>query len=560
MKIAILGSYTTEFLVKPIQCQLTRSSINAEIYAAGFNLYQQEILDPSSNLYDFCPDIIILILQTADILPEKVFQPMMLSKEEAIKEAKHTADKIVGLGDHVHENMPNAIFMVTNLNYSITSLGLVEGNSLYSSRRAVNTYNDYIEDAIESRPFLRVVDYQSLIAEHGSKNLTDPRLWYLARSREGKRGQEILAKLIFRYIHAEIVPPKKCLVLDLDNTLWGGVCGEDGLTGINLGHDGIGLAFLEFQKLIKNLKTLGIILCISSKNNLEDVTQVFTEHPDMFLNLDDFTIIKSDWRNKVTHLREMAEDLNLGLDSFVFFDDNPIERELIRQSLPDVAVIEVPEDPSFYKKKLLDLWYFDFFSITAEDQKRSRMYRQVAKTKNLKASSSTLEEFFYSLKMKAHITRNQIASIPRISQLTQKTNQFNLTTRRYSESKITEFMNSSSYHVYGLKLSDCFGDNGLVGLGIIKILGATWKIDSLLLSCRVIGRDVETALLSQIAENAKRIGAARLVGEFIPSGKNSLTKNFFQSHKFKMSKNEWVLELDSITLESPAWVKVTTDE
>jgi FkbH-like protein len=315
-----------------------------------------------------------------------------------------------------------------------------------------------------------------------------------------------------------------------DNTLWGGVIGEDGIEQITLGEEGLGLAYAEFQEELLNLTRKGILLAICSKNNEEDALAVFRQHPSMRLKEDHFAARRINWRDKAANLRELAEELNLGLDSFVFLDDNPAERSLVRTALPEVLVAEWPEDATLFKTALLELAgrHLLKVSLTAEDQARTSMYRGEGQRRLLLTSSDSLEEYYRSLDMTARIGCADAFSIPRIAQLTQKTNQFNLTTRRYSEADIRALAAAPNSLVLWLALRDRYSDNGIVGVLILRQTSAKqWLIDTLLLSCRVIGRKVENAFLAVACEALLEREAEELIGEYSPTSKNGLAATVY---------------------------------
>ncbi len=410
-----------------------------------------------------------------------------------------------------------------------------------------------------------VHDTAALAAQAGFRNWFDARLWYLARCRLSREAMKALAQSTVSLLRGWMGLTRKCVVLDLDNTLWGGVIGEDGIEGIALGEEGIGLAFAEFQDELLNLTRKGIVLAICSKNNEEDALAVFRRHPSMRLKEAHFAAWRINWRDKAANIRDLAAELNLGLESFVFIDDNPAERSLVRAELPEVLVPEWPQDPASFKSTLLDLAAIHLLrvSITEEDRARTSMYRAEGERRNLlESSGGSLERYYHSLEMTARIGLADSFTIPRIAQLTQKTNQFNLTTRRYSEAQILLLSEAPDTLVLWLGLSDRFADNGIVGVIILRQVSAgEWSIDTLLLSCRVIGRTVENAFLGVACGMLTAHGAEYLTGEYHPTRKNAVTTNLYRDLGFHLVGEQggvtrWSLVLRECPVAIPEWIKI----
>jgi FkbH-like protein len=375
-------------------------------------------------------------------------------------------------------------------------------------------FNEHINILCTNKKII-IVDFEGFVARHGHENIYDDRLWYLARMKFDKEILELLAAMYRDYICAFLERNKKILVLDLDNTLYGGVIGEDGIDGIEIGNEGVGRIYYDFQRLIRILKERGVLLAICSKNNYSDVKEVFFNHPSMVLKEEDFIDMRINWNDKVGNLKEIANRLNLGLDSFVFLDDNPFERELIKSKLPQVTVPDFPADQANLCRWLIDISfrYFNKATITDEDKSRFDMYKSEFERKSLSKVATDLNDFYRSLKMEATITYNNNNYINRISQLTQRTNQFNLTTPRYSENQIAWFMNNKNNFVFSLELNDRFGSSGIVGVSILKIDANVAYIDTLLLSCRVVGRTVENTFIAYMLNFLRKKGIKYIVGE-----------------------------------------------
>jgi FkbH-like protein len=390
----------------------------------------------------------------------------------------------------------------------------------------------------------------------------------LGRIRLSAHAHGLLASEYANYIAACWGDVRKCIVLDLDNTLWGGIIGEDGMTGIQIGYEGIGLAFVDFQRELLNLQQKGILLAICSKNNPEDAYEVIRNHPAMVLREDHFATAQINWNDKAENIREIARRLNIGVDSLVFIDDNPVERQRVREAIPEVVVPEWPHDPCYYKRALCQIAgeYFLKFDVTDDDRRRGEMYHAQAERKHLEENSGDLDAFLRSLQMKLTISTVDSQTMPRVAQLTQKTNQFNLTTRRYTESEIAAMSADVGCRIYWLKLEDRFGPNGIVGVLILRKQSTEWwHIDTFLLSCRVIGRTVEEAFLGYAVRDLKELGATCITGEYIPSAKNGIVANLYGKLDFMPkgsdeNRTTWALDLNQKSIKVPEWFEITDQE
>jgi FkbH-like protein len=351
-------------------------------------------------------------------------------------------------------------------------------------------------------------------------------------------------------------------VLDLDNTLWGGIIGEDGIEGIKLSNASPGIEYVDFQRGLLSLYNRGVILAVCSKNNYDDAIKVFQEHPAQVLKEEHFASMRINWQNKAANIAELAKEINIGLDSMVFFDDNPVERAQVSQTLPEVLVVELPKNPRLYRETLENLNVFDVLSLTKEDLVRGEMYAGKRKRAELEQSASSIEDFLRTLDLKVKIQPVNNFDTPRVVQLIGKTNQFNLTTRRHTDAEVRQFRESKDAIVYSMAVTDKFGDEGVVGVAIVKIKDDDWWVDSLLMSCRVIGRSVETALIAKIVADARESKAKRIIGEYIPTKKNPPAADLYERHGFGMPEEtdnngtSWILNLDTDTVEVPDWIEL----
>jgi FkbH-like protein len=382
-------------------------------------------------------------------------------------------------------------------------------------------------------------------------------MFYISKNRWSSFGIEHVSELYLDHLKAYKGIRKKCIVLDLDNTLWGGIIGQDGKESILLSNDGIGKSYYDFQNALLKLYRRGIILAVCSKNNVTDALEFMKEYPYMILRPEYFTAIKINWNNKDINIREIAQELNIGLDSLVFLDDSQFERELVATQLPEVSVPALPDDPSFYTEFLSELNYFDFHTLSEEDLKRNKSYKDNLLRKKTEISYSNIEDYYRSLEMQVIIKSIDEFSLPRIVQLINKTNQFNLTSRRYTEAEIRNFAKDVRYRIMHISLDDRFGENGIIGVVITIQKDTTVFIDTFLLSCRVIGRTVETAILSHLARKAKVMNNSFLVGEYNATAKNESCKEFYRMHKFiEKENNLWEFNLKEYEINCPDWIKL----
>ena len=556
MNIYFLGNYTQELIAKEFEVISKKEIPEINVFVSGYNQYRQEIINKESLLYSIKPEIIILSLDLFTLLDDLIYTESKM--DSRIDQITERIEENIKLFSILSDNLSGSQIFIDNFFFfRPATMATLEYNSSYSYLEAEEISNLKLTELVRKLHNVKIIDTKSLIKQLGINNLFDERMHYIAKSHWSLNGIKQLTKLYLRYIKAYQGKRKKCLVLDLDDTLWGGIIGEDGIENIQLSNDGIGKAFYDFQREIYKLYKRGILLALNSKNSKDIALNAIDNHPYMILRSKHFICLKINWNNKAQNLEEIAKEINIGSDSFVFLDDSPFERELISTRFPEVYVPELPEDPSEYPNFIRKLEVFDFLNITNDDLHRNEMYITNKKREYLKTSIDNIEDFYYSLKMIATVGRVTDFDIPRIAQMTQKTNQFNLTTKRYSIADIKNFQIAENYDVYFLNIADKFGDNGIVGTAIIKKETKQTFIDSFLLSCRVIGRTAETALLNYIIREAIKSGQRKIIGEFIPTKKNSPCNNFYESHNFKqVRKNYWEANLETYKIKDIPWIKI----
>jgi len=414
------------------------------------------------------------------------------------------------------------------------ALGILDNQSSDGQQALINGLNEFIRTSLKNQENGYFVDLNLCLARLGFNQFYDPRYWHIGRAPFTRQALREIAIEDFKFVRSLSGKAKKCLVLDCDGILWGGIVGEDGLAKIKLGRTYPGSAFNEFQQEVLNLYNRGIILALCSKNNEEDVWEVFRKHPDMILKEKHIATTQINWRDKAANLRQIALDLNIGMDSLVFMDDSEFEVNLISKALPEVEVIHMPPTKVMeYRNILASCGLFDTLTLSAEDKKRTAMYKAEVARKNLQVQATDMKTYFKTLGMELEIRFANEFSIPRIAQLTQKTNQFNLTTKRYSEADIKTFANSDQSDVIYLKLKDRFGDSGIVGVCILRYRDKKASFDTFLLSCRVLGRGVEDVFLIQALKLAKKRGCEVAIGEYYATRKNSQVRDFYIKKGFK---------------------------
>tara|TARA_B100001123_G_C15267165_1_gene1008880 strand:- start:141 stop:1886 length:1746 start_codon:yes stop_codon:yes gene_type:complete len=555
LKVAILSSFTLNGLSEILHVKSSELGIRYQSYLGGYNQYNQELLDSQSEYYKFSPDVTFLILDIRNFLGENFHFPYNISDNERKLLVSEKINQIENIIKYFEKNL-NSKLIITNFNIpSYSPNGITETKSDFGFHEMIEELNRSLRNISKTHSSVYIYDFNHFVSKYGEKNIFDYRQFHVGDIQIALNFIPYFAYDLMSYIKPITGTNKKCIVLDLDNTLWGGIVGEDGFDGIELGHSSNGKAFVDFQKELLSLWNHGIILAINSKNNFEDAMKVINEHPNMILREKNFASIQINWNDKAQNLKQIAEEINIGLNSIAFFDDDKINRERIKQEFPEVLTIEVPDDPSQFSLILKNLNDFNVLQRTDEDIKRGQMYSQQRERKELEKSISNLDDFLEQLDIKVKMKNSSEFLIPRISQLTLKTNQFNLTTKRYQEEEIRNFTNDDKFIVGCAQVSDKFGDNGITGVYIINKQEKVWFIDTFLLSCRIMGRGVENGIISQILIDAKNNGVEEIRANFIPTQKNKPAENFLPDFGFKKQGDVWIYKLNN-EIKSPKHLKV----
>ena len=500
-----------------------------------------------------------MILDIRNFLGENFHFPYNISDNERKLLVNEKINQIENIIKCFEKNL-NSKLIITNFNIpSYSPNGITETKSDFGFHEMIEELNRSLRNISKTHSSVYIYDFNHFVSKYGEKNIFDYRQFHVGDIQIALNFIPSFAYELMSYIKPITGTNKKCIVLDLDNTLWGGIVGEDGFDGIELGHSSNGKAFVDFQKELLSLWNHGIILAINSKNNFDDAMKVINEHPNMILRKKNFASIQINWDDKAQNLKQIAEEINIGLNSIAFFDDDKINRERIKQEFPEVLTIEIPDDPSQFSSILKNLNDFNVLQRTDEDIKRGQMYAQQRERKELEKSISNLDDFLEQLDIKVKMKNSSEFLIPRISQLTLKTNQFNLTTRRYQEEEIRNFTNDHKFIVGCAQVLDKFGDSGITSVYIINKEEKTWIIDTFLLSCRVMGRGVEDAILSEILKDAKQNGIKQIKAEFIPTQKNMPAENFLSDNGFKKDGSFWIYNLNN-EIKSPNHLEVEIEK
>lgn len=531
IRLAVLGSSTLTHLLPGIRVAALRRGILLTTYEAAYGQYLQELYEGNSALHRFRPNAILFAFDTPHVVASA---DASLDEERA----RATYDGILAHFGKCWTLARNAfkcpILQQTLLPVIPPLMGSNEHRLPGSKSRMTARVNEGLRVLAEAEG-VELVAIDSWAALDGIDRWYDPALWHRSKQELRPVAGPLYGELVARVLAAHQGRSSKCLVLDLDNTLWGGVIGDDGLENIALGQGtALGEAFVNFQGYVKDLTKRGVILAVCSKNDEANALLPFEQHPEMLLKRSDIAAFVANWDDKATNIRRIAQQLNIGIDSLVFVDDNPFERNLVRRELPMVGIPEVGEDPATFAACLADSGYFEGLSVTDEDRERSGLYRSNIARESLAASTTDLDSYLRALDMKLISKPFDKVGLARIVQLINKSNQFNLTTIRYTDDDVLSVMNEKAAFGLQLRLTDCFGDNGIIGIVIGRKIDDDLLIDTWIMSCRVLGRQVEQATLNLIAQNAQLMGAKRLTGEYRPTAKNGMVKDHYEKLGFEL--------------------------
>jgi len=528
--LGIVSNSTTSFIPPALIGSAIRHGIMLDVIEAPYNQIMQVATGQVDTFKGKDLDAVLIAINYRG-LPIQRTSVSIGEENNSIDAAVNYISQICEL---IRQNYGTHCIVQTCEHEEITIFGSFDRVVSNTSRNIINKYNELMTDRVyKSGDF--VVDIAALSEIVGLSNWHDPVLFNLAKLPFSQSMTPIYCEYISRIIAAMKGKSRRAIVLDLDNTIWGGVIGDDGVDGIKIGQgDPIGEAYVDIQNTILKFRDRGIVITVSSKNEDNIARSPFREHSEMILKEEHIAVFQANWNDKATNIEAIAKELNLGLESFVFIDDNPAERALVRQRLPNVAVPELPRDPAQYSRFICATGYFEALHFTSEDQTRIANYQANAKRLSLRNQTNDLNSYLLSLNMYAEISPFNKQGLQRISQLISKSNQFNLTTRRYNINDVDDIMKDNSYFTLQVRLADEFGDNGMVSVVICKKHKNQWKVDLWLMSCRVIGRRLEEAIFSELIHSAKGKGIDTIIGTYIPTNRNNLVKDHYRNLGFSL--------------------------
>ena len=527
-RLGVIGNATPDFVVPAIVATGVRHGLAIECVVADYGAWMQTALDPQSEINRARCDAVLVALDHHGL-------PMATvpgDADQAAATLTATLDQLNRIRDGLCATHPTTVIFQTIARPPETLLGSFDAILPGSARTQTEAFNRGLAQRVAGSTD-RLLDVAGLAETVGLAAWHDPVLWTLAKQPFANTQIPLYADHLCRLLGAMRGRSRKVLVLDLDNTVWGGVIGDDGMNGIRIAQgDAAGEAHLAVQRLALDYRERGVLLAVSSKNDDAVARRVFKEHPEMLLHEEHIAVFQANWNDKATNIRAIAEELSLGLDSFVFVDDNPVERALVRRYLPQVAVPELPADPALYARTVAAAGYFEATGFSDEDRKRAALYTDNARRVALHGQIGSIDDYLRSLDMTIHFAPFDDAGRARIAQLINKSNQFNLTTRRYTEEEVADIAADPRVFAIQVRLSDMFGDNGMICVVICRAAGEDWEIDTWLMSCRVLGRRVEEAVLDELIEQALRRGVRRLIGVYRATDRNGMVRDHYEKLGF----------------------------
>jgi FkbH-like protein len=503
-RTALLSNVNIDFVIKSLRQKY-------EVFeSAGYGAWTTYALNPQSSLIEFKPDTIFLILDGNS----------MISYVNTLEDKRNVLLQNFEYVDVMMQVYPDAIIFVSTID--VQTDGIFAADEISHSRALIWEWEQLLDARIQSSMRVHKFDLRNLIEEVGKRNMYSPKMWYMGGIPFDLQGMKLIAQEIGFCIDQLAIHRKKVLVVDLDNTLWGGVVGEDGYDQVVLGPSHIGAIYQDVQRVIKQMTSHGVLLAVISKNNLEDVHDVFDKNPHMILKKSDFVEICANWEEKSDNLRALAQKLNLGLDSFVFIDDNVVERESVRLRLPEVVVPDFPHDIAVLPRMILDVYKQNFWiwRRTVEDLQRTTLYQEEIARSNAHTQATSMEEYLRSLETVIRVSIIQPKHIERVHQLINKTNQFNTNTIRMDMVQLAKYCEESHNRVFVVQVSDRFGDAGLVAVVLLRINDNEAIIDNFLMSCRVMGRNIEHAVIAEILDYLVNTGVTTVKSSFVSTAKN----------------------------------------
>ncbi len=571
IRLGYLSNFTLDPLPRWVDLHFAREGVRAAHYLGGPGQYVQEVLGESTGLAAFAPDLVLLALSLRRLRPEAWAAFVTLSPAERRDLREDVVSHVESWALAALERIPATLLVANFPAPPQAAFGVADLNEEYGETEFFLDLNLDLLRRFKGHPRIQIFDLDRLASRFGKDRVLDRRMYYLAKMEWSPGFLGCVAVELARHVRAARGPARKCLVLDLDNTLWGGMVGEDGPAGVKIGAgDPEGEPFLDLHHRLKALQAQGVLLAVCSKNNPGDVTELFASRPEIPLKLDDFAALEISWEPKHEGLKKIAAALNLGTDSLVFLDDNPAEVSLIQQMLPEVKTVLLPPDPAEYAAVIDRLIDFERTAVLASDVSKTVQYREQARENRereaLRTASGDLGNYLASLRTELAITRAKRDDLPRIHQLFTKTNQFNLTTQRYTPSEIERFIASPICELWVVRGRDRFGDLGAIGAVLLRRDGRVVYIDSFLMSCRAMGRGIETAIMNHVKHRLlDEPGHLELRGRYLPTAKNKPVETFYEDQGFRLLERRdggeklYVLRRTE-TREIPCeWIEVVQD-
>lgn len=553
LRIGILASFTADPLRPYLVVEGAFRRLRLAPKFGPFGQFEQPIFNAKSEFHTQKPDALIVLWLMEDLVPD-LQRFLQLSESRLRRILDELSARLDALLEALRQNSDALALITAPLTISTPSAGLADPQLRRSQSEFTARVKQGFAEICRNHADAFLVDLDSPLNDIGRAHWSDARMAAVAQIPFSPQGQIAVAQHLARCLGSRFAPQIKCLAIDLDNTLWGGVLGEDGLGGIKLGREFPGNVFLSFQKYLLSVKDRGTLLAIVSKNEEQEALEALDTHPDCALKSSDFAAWRINWQPKSHNLHEIAVELGIGLDAIAFFDDNPAEREEVRQNAPDVVVIEAPKEPLAYIQALENGGYFDRLSLTEDDRRRSDRYRQAKERAAASLQCSNETDFLETLEMQAELGHVDQDTLPRVAQLLERTNQFNLTARRHSAADLGRMIDEGAVALW-LRLSDRFGDQGLVGAAIAVQDEEEWRIDTFLLSCRVIGRQADATLLTALLDEIGARGGGHVFGEYIPTRKNKLVADYFSRNAFNDAGNgRWRIEIGK-HVPAPRFIK-----
>lgn len=544
LKVSLLGDSPTQMLSIALKGYGVHEKFNIDLYEAEYNQIDANVLNLSSELYESKSEFTIIFEST-----EKLIQKFYaLDKDSKKNFAANHLEKVSDYFDNINSQYNTSIIYFNFAEINDNVFGNYSNKIDFSFLYQLRKINFGLMDLCQKYKNVHLCDVSSLQNRIGRNSSFSPSVYTNSSIVHSIEFLPLVSKSVFDIIKTIKGKIVKCIILDLDNTLWGGIIGDDGIDGIQIGNLGIGETFSKFQAWIKQLKERGIILAVCSKNEESIAKEPFEKHADMILRLDDISVFVANWENKASNIQEIQSILNIGFDSMVFIDDNPVERKIVRENISDIIVPEMPEDPAEYLSYLQSLNLFETVSVTDEDEDRTKKYQEEAKRNSVKKNFVNEDEFLQSLNMVCEFGAFKKSEIPRLSQLSQRSNQFNLRTVRYTEEDIAQLIDNTSFNSLSFKLRDSYGDYGLVSMVVLeKKENNILFIDTWLMSCRVLKRGLEHFVLNEVVNIAKKNNCDKIIGEYIPTAKNAMVKNHYSTLGFDVLEENkiWVLDSNS---------------